>query len=64
MGSVIVDEYHVRMEDKPAGWITVTKLEDGETIIYGVFPSIELAIQFGNNLINAHVKPIYRPTLH
>jgi hypothetical protein len=64
MGSVVVDEYHVRMEDKPSGWITITKLDDGETIIYGVFPSIELAIQFGHNLINAHVKPIYAPTLH
>ena len=64
MGSVTVQEYHVRMEDRPTGFITLTKLDDGETIIYGVFPTLELAVQFGHNLINAYVRPIYAPTLH
>jgi hypothetical protein len=61
---VTVDRFTYHSDQPPAGYITVTTLDDGEQIVYGVFDDIKLAIQFGTNLVNANVKPIFRPALH
>ena len=46
------------------GWITITNTREGETAVYGVFPTAEEAIDHGDKLVNANVVPIYKPTLH
>lgn len=61
---VTIDSFVYHRDQPPAGYVTVTTLDDGEQIVYGMFDNLELAIQFGTNLVNANVKPIYRPALH
>lgn len=46
------------------GWTTITNTREGETIVYGIFPTMEEATEHGDKLINANVVPIYAPTLH
>jgi len=46
------------------GWITITNTREGETAVYGVFPTAEEAIDHGDKLVNANVVPIYKPTIH
>lgn len=46
------------------GWITITNTREGETAVYGIFPTAEDAITHGDKLINANVVPIYTPTVH
>jgi hypothetical protein len=46
------------------GWITITNTPEGETAVYGIFPTMEEATNHGDKLINANVVPIYAPTLH
>jgi hypothetical protein len=46
------------------GWITITNAPEGETAVYGIFPTMEEATDHGDKLINANVVPIYAPTLH
>jgi hypothetical protein len=46
------------------GWITITNTREGETAVYGVFPTAEEAISHGDKLVNANVVPIYKPTIH
>jgi hypothetical protein len=46
------------------GWITITNTPEGETAVYGIFPTMEEATDHGDKLINANVVPIYAPTLH
>ena len=46
------------------GWITITHTQEGETAVYGVFPTVMEATIHGDKLINATVMPIYKPTLH
>jgi hypothetical protein len=48
----------------PLGWITITKTQEGETAVYGIFPTAIEATIHGDKLINASVVPIYKPTLH
>ena len=50
-------------ENNPIGYVTLTKLD--EDIIYGMFSTIDEAIQFGSKLIaGTKVIPVYQPTLH
>ena len=51
-------------EFPPDGWITLTVLDDGEQVIYGLFDTIERAEHFGSKLINAVIHPMYAPILH
>lgn len=46
------------------GWITITNTREGETAVYGIFPTMEEATDHGDKLINANVVPIYAPTIH
>jgi hypothetical protein len=46
------------------GWITITKTQEGEIAVYGIFPNAIEATIHGDKLINATVVPIYAPTLH
>jgi hypothetical protein len=61
---VLIEEHEFITEQIPNGYIINCKLDNGETIVYGVFDTIDNAIKFGIKLINATVKPIYPPTLH
>jgi hypothetical protein len=51
-------------EQLPEGYVTSTKLDDGEVIIYGVFETVDDALKFGSKLINCVAYPIYPPSLH
>jgi len=51
-------------EFPPDGWITLTRLDDGEQVVYGLFDTKERAEYFGSKLINAVIHPMYPPTLH
>jgi hypothetical protein len=46
------------------GWVTITKIAEGDTAVYGVFDTLEKAISHGDKLFSANVVPIYHPTLH
>lgn len=61
---VLIEEHEFITEQIPNGYIITCKLDKGETIVYGVFDTIDNAIKFGVKLINATVKPIYPPTIH
>ena len=51
-------------EQVPEGYVTSTTLDDGEIVIYGVFETIDKALEFGSKLINCVAYPIYPPSLH
>jgi hypothetical protein len=60
---VIVQGHTYTNESNPIGYVTLTKLD--EDIIYGVFSTIDEAIQFGSKLIEGTtVIPVYEPSLH
>lgn len=61
---VMIQEHMRDSEQLPLGYITHTRLPDGDEVIYGVFDTIDEAVAFGNKLIAAIVKPIYSPVLH
>ena len=60
----MIQENARQNEQPPLGYVTHTRLADGDDVIYGVFNTIDEAIAFGDKLIAAIIKPIYRPTLH
>ena len=60
----MIQENARQNEQSPLGYVTHTRLPDGDDVIYGVFDTIDEAIAFGDKLIAAIIKPIYRPTLH
>ena len=60
----MIQEHARTSEQPPLGYVTHTKLADGDDVIYGVFDTIDEAIAFGDKLIAAIIKPIYRPTIH
>ena len=60
----MIQEHARTSEQSPLGYVTHTRLADDDDVIYGVFDTIDEAIAFGDKLIAAIVKPIYRPTLH
>ena len=51
-------------EQEPVGYVTSTTLDDGEVVIYGVFETVDKALEFGSKLINCVAYPIYPPSLH
>jgi hypothetical protein len=51
-------------EQVPVGYVTSTTLDDGEVVIYGVFDTVDKALEFGSKLINCVAYPIYPPSLH
>ena len=51
-------------EQVPEGYVTSTTLDDGEVVIYGVFETVDKALEFGSKLINCIAYPIYPPSLH
>lgn len=60
---VIVQEHAYTNESNPIGYVTLTKSD--KDIIYGVFSTIDEAIEFGSKLIEGTtVIPIYEPSLH
>ena len=61
---VLIQENEHKSEHRPLGYVTHTKLPDGDDVIYGVFDTIDEAIAFGNKLISAIIKPIYNPVIH
>ncbi len=46
------------------GWITITNAPEGDTAVYGIFPTMEKAVEHGDKLVNANIVPIYAPTIH
>lgn len=63
MATVTVQGYEYTNEQPPIGFVTLTTI-DSEHILYGIFTSVQEATEFGSNLVNATVVPIYRPSLH
>jgi hypothetical protein len=63
MDRVTVQGFEHSSEQPPMGFVTLTTIDD-EHIVYGVFASVQEAIKFGSNLVNATVVPIYKPALH
>ena len=61
---VLIQEYERKSEQAPLGYVTHTKLANGDDVIYGVFDTIDEAVDFGDKLISAIIKPIYNPVLH
>ena len=62
--SATVYERADKSEQPPIGYVTHTNLGGDDDVIYGVFNTIDEAIAFGDKLITAIIKPIYRPSLH
>ena len=51
-------------EQLPIGYVTITDTDTEGKIIYGIFNTVEEALEFGSKLINFQAFPIYAPTLH
>jgi hypothetical protein len=47
-----------------AGYVTLTTLDDGHDVVYGIFSTKDEADKFGDKLVNYSVHEIYPPTLH
>ena len=62
--TIIVQRGNTMSEQKPEGYVTSTTLDDGEVVIYGVFETVDKALEFGSKLINCVAYPIYPPSLH
>lgn len=61
---VTIQDQKFLSEVPPLGYITQTKLPNGDDVVYGVFDSKDEAIAFGSKLIYAIIKPIYPAVLH
>ena len=60
---VTIQGHTYTQENNPIGYVTLTKLD--EDIIYGMFDTIDEAIEFGSKLIEGTtVIPVYAPSLH
>ena len=46
---------------KVANWITVTQTDTDGPIMYGPFDTMEKAVEWGRQLINASIEPVYVP---
>ena len=44
-----------------ANWVTVTEVEGDGTVMYGPFDTVEKAVEWGHQLINASIEPVYVP---
>ena len=45
-------------------WITITQIDIDSTVIYGPFDTMEKAIEWARNLINASIEPVYAPSFN
>jgi hypothetical protein len=45
------------------GYVTLTTLDDGQDVVYGIFETKDKADKFGDRLVNYTVHEIYPPTL-
>lgn len=45
-----------------SGWVTVTQTDKDGSVMYGPFETIEKAIAWGKQLINASIEPVYIPS--
>ena len=61
---IIRQKGNTMTEQPPVGYVTSTTLDDGEVVIYGVFETVDKALEFGSKLINCVAYPIYPPSLH
>jgi len=46
---------------KVANWITVTQTDTDGSVMYGPFDTMEKAVEWGRQLINASIEPVYVP---
>jgi hypothetical protein len=44
---------------KVSGWITSTQTSTGEMAYYGLFPTVEEALEWAKVLENATIEPVY-----
>ncbi len=44
-----------------SGWVTVTQTDTNGTVMYGPFDTMEKAVAWGRELINASIEPVYIP---
>jgi len=44
-----------------SGWVTNTQVDIDSTVMYGPFDTIEKAVEWGKQLINASIEPVYVP---
>lgn len=47
-----------------ASWITVTQTDADGSVMYGPFDTMEKAVSWGSNLINASIEPVYVPAFN
>ena len=52
------------IEQLPIGYVTITDTDTEGKVIYGIFNTVEEALEFGSKLINFEACPIYVPVLH
>jgi hypothetical protein len=45
-------------------WITITQIDIDSTVIYGPFDTMEKAIEWARNLVNASIEPVYAPSFN
>lgn len=64
MSTVLMQDEKFLSEQPIMGYITQTRLPNGDDVIYGVFDTKDDAITFGSKLISAIIRPIYAPSLH
>ena len=62
--TIIVQRGTTMNEQLPIGYVTVTETDTDGNVIYGVFDTVDEALEFGSKLINCVAYPIYPPTLH
>ena len=46
---------------KVANWITITQTDTDGPVMYGPFDTMERAVEWGRQLINASIEPVYVP---
>jgi hypothetical protein len=44
-----------------ANWITITDCGEDGSVMYGPFDTMEKAVEWGRQLINASIEPVYVP---
>ena len=47
-----------------ANWVTVTQIDMDSTIMYGPFDTMEKAVEWSRNLLNASIEPVYVPSFN
>jgi hypothetical protein len=44
-----------------SGWVTITQTDTDGSVMYGPFETMERAVAWGRQLINASIEPVYIP---